>query len=252
MTNIIATTKAASPDGTMSAELYRELQRMGRATSAAAAAAAANTQSLADFIAGADWGSVIYKGETDWAWLEPGTSGQVLKTNGADADPEWVDQNGITLGTYQAATSGTSIDFTSIPSGVKHITMSVSGLSTNGTSNYFVQIGTGGTATTSGYSGRTARLGGGGATYFTSGLGLLITGSVSSTVLHVGTLDFFLIDAATNLWGARTLITESGGDNEMHIGSWSVALSGALDFIRFTTSGGTNTFDAGGINIQYF
>ena len=33
MTNIIATTKAAGPDGTMSAELYRELQRMGRTSS---------------------------------------------------------------------------------------------------------------------------------------------------------------------------------------------------------------------------
>jgi hypothetical protein len=151
----------------------------------------------------------------------------------------------------QATTSGTSIDFSSIPAGVKRITLSFSGLSTNGTSNYQVQLGTGGTPTTSGYAGSSARLGGSGASYVNSTAAMLLTGSVSSTILHVGTLDFVLIDPSTNLWVARTILTESGGNNEMYLGSWSVALSGALDFVRFTTSGGANTFDAGSMNLIY-
>jgi len=60
----------------------------------------------------------------------------------------------LTRATAQASTSGTSIDFTSIPSGVKRITVMFSGVSTNGTSLIQVQIGdSGGIETTSYASG---------------------------------------------------------------------------------------------------
>jgi len=49
----------------------------------------------------------------------------------------------ITSMTAQASTSGTSIDFTSIPSWVKRVTVMYSGVSTNGTSNFLIQIGAG-------------------------------------------------------------------------------------------------------------
>ena len=58
----------------------------------------------------------------------------------------------ITSGTAVASTSGTSIDFTGIPSWVKRITVMFNGVSTNGTSNLLVQIGAG-SVTTSGYLG---------------------------------------------------------------------------------------------------
>ena len=61
----------------------------------------------------------------------------------------------ITSGTSQASTSGTSIDFTSIPSWVKRITLMFNGVSTNGTSNYQIQIGSG-SVTTSGYTSQVA------------------------------------------------------------------------------------------------
>lgn len=35
-------------------------------------------------------GSILYKGVSEWKMLGPGTSGQALTTQGADADPEWV------------------------------------------------------------------------------------------------------------------------------------------------------------------
>ncbi|MGN5500412.1 hypothetical protein ACLJCA_09005, partial [Campylobacter coli] len=47
----------------------------------------------------------------------------------------------LSIGTKQNTTSGTSIDFTSIPSWARRITLSFSGVSTNGTSNPLIQIG---------------------------------------------------------------------------------------------------------------
>ena len=49
----------------------------------------------------------------------------------------------ITSMTAQASTSGTSIDFTSIPSWVKRITVMFNGVSTNGSNNLLIQIGLG-------------------------------------------------------------------------------------------------------------
>ena len=64
----------------------------------------------------------------------------------------------ITAGTAQASTSGTSIDFTGIPSWVKRITVMFAGVSTTGTSNLLLQIGSGSIVVT-GYTGSTALVG---------------------------------------------------------------------------------------------
>ena len=60
----------------------------------------------------------------------------------------------------------------------------------------------------------------------------------------------YLVDASTNTWsvnaGAQRSDTNDGAD-----GSGTKALSGELDRIRLTTVGGSNTFDAGSVNIQY-
>ena len=56
------------------------------------------------------------------------------------------------LMTAQNSTSGTSIDFTGIPSWVKKITVMFNGVSTNGASNLRIQLGST-TMQTSGYSG---------------------------------------------------------------------------------------------------
>ena len=57
-----------------------------------------------------------------------------------------------TNGTEQNSTSGTSIDFTNIPSWVKRITLMFNGVSTSGTSNYLIQIGDSGGVATTGYT----------------------------------------------------------------------------------------------------
>src|SRR3990167_6478732 len=89
----------------------------------------------------------------------------------------------ITLGTEQASTSGTAIDFTGIPSGVKRITVMLFGVSTNSTSNYLIQIGDSGGIETSGYvsSAQTDT-----AARVTSTAGFIITSSIGATNPHSG------------------------------------------------------------------
>ena len=152
----------------------------------------------------------------------------------------------LTAGTAVASTSGTSIDFTSIPSWVKRITVMFSGVSTNGTSNLLVQIGSG-SVTTSGYASRVAyfqgaTLGGGNET---AGI-LFATWAAANTQSGAMTLTLL----GSNTWVATGYLADSGS-NSSATGGTSPALGGALDRVRITTTGGTQTFDAGTINILY-
>lgn len=152
-----------------------------------------------------------------------------------------------TLATAVASTSGTSIDFTSIPSWVKRITVMFNGVSTNGTSNLIVQIGTGGTPKTSGYLGTADTWSTGvAATLITNGFGL--TRSISATSILNG--NAIISTSGSNAWSSMGMLGSSESAF-MHVGAGSVSLSGTLDMVRITTVGGTNTFDAGSINILY-
>jgi hypothetical protein len=156
----------------------------------------------------------------------------------------------LTSDTAKASTSGTFIDFTGIPSWVKRITVMFSGVSQSGTSSILVQLGDSGGIETTGYAGSStmavATSTTEGLTY-TTGFGLY-TGS--NTWLFYGTMTITLVNPSTNLWvsshtmgradAARVI---SGGGNK--------SLSETLDKIRITTINGTDTFDAGTINILY-
>ena len=165
-------------------------------------------------------------------------------------------QGGMTqapaLATAQASTSGTSINFTDIPSWVKRITVMFQGVSTNGATAIQVQLGTGGTATTSGYTS--------GATFIstasntTRGIVSVTTGFRSYVAdaavdLNTGSFVFTNINGNTWICNGALLVTGSnaGGCNVFG----SIALAGTLNMLRVTTIDGTSTFDAGTINILY-
>ena len=122
-----------------------------------------------------------------------------------------------------------------------------SGVSTNGTSNIIVQLGAG-SVTTTGYLSYSCRLGGasvsGGANY-TTGLGL--AGNTATYVLNGSGVISLL---GSNTWVANGFFAESSAQNGIPFGG-SIALSGTLDRVRITTVNGTDTFDAGTINILY-
>ncbi|MFA6042031.1 MAG: hypothetical protein WC733_11070, partial [Methylophilus sp.] len=80
------------------------------------------------------------------------SSGAYRCTNYSKADGTPI-ATSITSGTAIATTSGTTQDFTSIPSSVKKITLMFSGVSTDGTSNAMIQIGDSGGIEATGYLG---------------------------------------------------------------------------------------------------
>jgi len=158
----------------------------------------------------------------------------------------------IVSDTAKASTSGATIDFTGIPSWVKRVVVMLNGVSTTGISPYIVQLGHSGGFT--------------GATYNSSNSGA--TSGVSSVTTTVG---LYLVGspggggsgAAAAYNGAMTLTNFSGntwvstatmGQNSVAHTNWSGGVGtagGTLTQIRITTVGGTETFDAGSINILY-
>ena len=158
-----------------------------------------------------------------------------------------VQNNIITSGTAQASTSGTSIDFTGIPAGVKRVTVMFSGVSTNGTSALLVQLGSG-SVTSSGYLGAS----GGALNASTPAVINATTGfpvyiNAAASILH-GSMTISLL--GSNAWTASHSVGRS--DSAIFLsGGGSVSLSGTLDRIRITTLNGTDTFDAGSINILW-
>ena len=152
----------------------------------------------------------------------------------------------LTTGTAVASTSGTSIDFTGIPSWVKRITVMFNGVSTSGTSNYLVQIGSG-SVTTSGYLGTGSNIQGTVInTAFTTGFGIN-NNNGATNVIH-GNVQLTLL--TSNTWTASGTLSNSNAAVGLAT-SGSVSISGALDRVRITTVNGTDTFDAGTINILY-
>ena len=153
----------------------------------------------------------------------------------------------IVSGTAQASTSGTSRDFTGIPSWAKRITVMFSGVSTNGTSNIQAQIGTSTGFETSGYASFVNTFDGApGGSSFTTGYG--INENVNAGSLMHGHL--LLTNVSGNSWVGSLVIGATGATLNC-IGGGSKSLSGTLDRIRITTVNGTDTFDAGTINILY-
>jgi hypothetical protein len=156
-----------------------------------------------------------------------------------------------TLATAVASTSGTSIDFTSIPSWVKRITVMFLGVSTNGSSVVQIQIGAGSVITTGYLSSSTSLVNTGtivGATQ-TTGFGVEASaGSITATGVRNGHAVITLITGTT--WVNSSNISFSNAGISALSGG-NIALGGALDRVRITTVNGTDTFDAGSVNILY-
>jgi hypothetical protein len=158
----------------------------------------------------------------------------------------------LTLATAQNSTSGTSIDFTSIPSWVKRITVMLQGVSTSGTSNPRLQIGDAGGIETTGYTGIGAQVASGSVVQAQSGGFDFYNNSTGAGDTRSGSLTLCLIDSSTNSWVCNGAIaTYVGTQIGTQIVTGSKSLSATLDRVRITTVNGTDTFDAGKINIIY-
>ena len=156
-----------------------------------------------------------------------------------------MDASVITSNTAVNSTSGTSIDFTSIPSWVKRITVMFSGVSTSGSSGHLIQLGDSGGIETTGY------VSSGNRTNTSS-----VTGGNTSTAGFVNASD-----SASNTVSGHWIITNISGNSwvcshtlklALNAAAWGggdKTLSNTLTQVRITTVNGTDTFDAGVINL---
>lgn len=198
-------------------------------------------------------------------WVAPGTSGNVLVSNGTswtsaarsvpaivagDSGKSLINNgsvsswgSGIVSGTAQTPTT-TNADFTGIPSWVKRVTIAFSEVSTDSSDEITVRLSTGGTFATTGYV-AAAWIGGSGNTGDSSTTAFLIDGgNQASSSSRSGSVT--LINITGNTWVISgtmlrdtTVVTAIGG---------RITLGGVLDGVR-VLSGSGNLFDAGTINV---
>ena len=164
------------------------------------------------------------------------SAGNFLRGDGSWNSP-------MVLMTAQNSTSGTSIDFTGIPAGVERITIMFNGVSLSGTSALLVQIGDSGGIENTGYNSSACNQAG---TVTSSTAGFVLVGN-SAALTVSGILTLALLSSNTWIESHSTKLSTTasgygGGDKQ---------LSDVLTQLRITTVNGTDTFDAGSINILY-
>ena len=155
----------------------------------------------------------------------------------------------LVQGTAQNSTSGTTVDFTNIPSWAKRIIVTLNGVSLSGSSDILIQLGTSGGFVNTGYNSVSARISGAGAANTTATNGFNVTGGMAAAAnLVYGAIT--IANHTGNTWVESGVLSATGTAYVLPSGG-SIALAAALTQVRITTANGTDTFDAGSINIQY-
>ena len=147
----------------------------------------------------------------------------------------------IVIGTAVNSTSGVSVDFTGLPTWVKRITLMLKGVSTTGTSPPIIQLGDSGGYEITGYDAAAGSSGGN--TTFTTGFSLSHSHSASDVFYGAYIISSF----GSNSWA----LSGSATTSNVRYAAGTKTLSATLDRIRLTTVLGSDTFDAGSINILY-
>jgi hypothetical protein len=216
-----------------------------------------STVNAGSFVVGTEY-TIATPGTTTWTSIGAANNnaGTVFTATGAGSGTgvattnvwQSSSNNKLTLGTQQTASgSETSLPFTSIPSWVKRIMVSISNLSTNGTDMILVRLGVSGSAVTSGYTAVGVRIDTDpDRAQFTAGFPLTQTVAASNAYYGIYTI--------TKLTGNTWVASFTGVDYGNTFGAvagGSIALGGTLDSLFIQTSGGVNTFDSGTVNIMY-
>ena len=154
----------------------------------------------------------------------------------------------ISTGTVSGTITVVGVDFLSIPSWVKRVTVMFNGVSTNGTSLKQIQLGDAGGLETTSYLGTSIQLTDGAsvnAATITTGFGIrspFAADTINGAVV--------IANLTGNTWVAQGALTDSSRAAGYFVGG-AKALSDVLTQVRITTVNGTDTFDAGSINILY-
>lgn len=142
-------------------------------------------------------------------------------------------------------------DFYNIPSWVKRVTVMFNGVSTSGTSNILLQIGSssGGIETTSytAWSAIANSLSAASATSSTSGF-IISTINAAADAMS-GAVQVFNVSG--NIWVESGTMSRNGAVSGVTMSGGTKTITATLDRVRVTAANGTDTFDAGTINILY-
>ena len=178
-----------------------------------------------------------------------GSASQYLQTNGSGV-LSWATvtdtTTNLTRGTVAATNSGTSVDFTSLPTGIRKLTLILEMVSVNASNNISVRLSTGGTFATTGYTSQSMRI-----------------QDAASSASTSDSSSFALInnDSADRQWSGsftwhnitgNTWVMSGNCNNETTaraiVSGGRIDLGGVLDGIRLFSPA---TFDNGQINIFY-
>lgn len=154
----------------------------------------------------------------------------------------------IVSGTAVASTSGTSIDFTGIPSWVKRITVMFQSVGSSSTANHLIQLGTSGGVATTGYFGTYTCFVNSSPTTSSTTTGFTVASQYVANQNNSGSV--VITRLTGNTWTYISILTQDNTARST-FASGSVALSGVLTTVRLTTTNGTDTFTSGNVNILY-
>jgi hypothetical protein len=205
-----------------------------------------NGTSAPTFVSPGTAGNILISDGTDW-----GVAARAVPTVAAGDAGKSLINNGTTQSWGSSIVSGTAvvvsgspstIEFTGIPSWAKRVSLILSEVSTNGSSDCFIQFGNG-SFVTSGYVSYGARTTGTGLDGANGTSGILLNFS-SSTENMSGV--FTAANVSGNTWSGS--YTFGSSTLTGFFGAGGITLGGTFDRIRIITSGGA-TFDAGTVNV---
>ena len=152
----------------------------------------------------------------------------------------------LVAGTAIPTTSGTSIDLSLVvPSWARRLTVVLDKVSLSSTSSLLVQIGDSGGFETADYASASTGTTGASGGILSSVAGFIIRFNAAALVVsgHM---------TLTHVGGNTWVASHSAGDVSVcMVGGGSKTLSGTLDRIRITTVSGTDTFDAGQVELMW-
>lgn len=151
----------------------------------------------------------------------------------------------ITRATAVNSTSGTSVDFTSIPSWVKRISFVLRGVGATATNILLARIGDSGGYSSTGYSSRYNSFDGSpNGNSVTNGFGLTLTSTATET-----TGSFTITNISGNIWVCSGTLANNASGGSISVFSGYKTLTGVLDRVQLVVS--TGTFNAGSVTIIY-
>jgi hypothetical protein len=221
-----------------------------------------NGTSAVQVVAPGSTGNVLRSDGTTWtssALASATTSAEGLVELATDAEvrtgtdttraitPDALRKGALVFDTVRTPTSGTTVDFTSIPSWVKRITVMFAGVSTSGSNPVIIQLGDAGGFENTGYL-SSASYGGVAGNYASSTTGFIVDAGNTAAAATTRRGVVVIVNLNGNQWVCS-------GTSDTGVVSASIAgsktLSDVLTQVRITNENSVDTFDAGSINILY-